>query len=273
MDSRGNDKRDLTLRNRLFQDQLTSKDVMRNLKLTLHYEGTQYQGWQSQGGKRGPTIQDVVADKVEKITAVRAKIIGAGRTDAGVHAKGQVANFRTEHTIDCNSLLRALNSIPPYDIIVSSVEEVPEDFHAQYWALEKHYQYRILNRAVPDPFDSRFSWHLRCTLDLEKMRDAAHFFIGEKDFSSFCGAKCGAKTTRRHLKELKITRNQSIITLDCRGNGFLRHMVRNIVGTLVDVGKGRIIPEDIENIFAACDRRQAGPTAPAQGLFLMKITY
>jgi tRNA pseudouridine38-40 synthase len=246
---------------------------MRNLKLILQYEGTQYQGWQSQGGKRGPTIQDILADKIEKITGARVKVIGAGRTDAGVHAKGQVANFRTEHSIDCSSLLRALNSIPPHDIIISSVEDVPEDFHAQFCALEKHYQYRILNRPIPDPFANRFSWHIRYKLDMNKMINAAHFFIGEKDFASFCGAKCGAKTTRRHLKELKISRNKSIITLDFLGNGFLRHMVRNIVGTLVEVGRGKIVPEDIEKIFAACDRRQAGPTAPAHGLFLMKVTY
>jgi tRNA pseudouridine38-40 synthase len=245
---------------------------MRNLKLTLVYEGTQYRGWQSQGG-RGPNIQEILEDKIEKITRIRTKIIGAGRTDAGVHARGQVANFHTEHTIDTTSLLRALNSIPPYDIIVSETEEVPDDFHARYSALEKRYRYRILNRQTPNPFDSRFSWHVRGVLDMEKMQGAAALFVGEKDFASFKGAKCGAKTTRRNLKQLKITRDQNIITFDLIGSGFLRHMVRNIVGTLVEAGRGKTSVEEIQNIFAARDRRQAGPTAPAHGLFLMSVAY
>ena len=245
---------------------------MRNLKLILEYDGTQYRGWQSQKG-RGITIQDVLEEKIAKITGDRSSILGAGRTDAGVHARGQVANFQTSHTIDCNSLLRALNSIPPPDIIVSDVQDVPQDFHARYCAQEKQYRYRILNRSVPDPFESRFSWHLRYVLDQEKMQNAASVFVGKKDFASFRGAKCGAKTTQRDLKQLKITRDRSMIVFDLVGNGFLRHMVRNIVGTLVEVGKGKLSPDDIENIFAACDRRAAGPTAPAHGLFLMSVTY
>jgi tRNA pseudouridine38-40 synthase len=245
---------------------------MRNLKLTLQYEGTQYQGWQSQAGN-GLTIQDVLEDKIETITGVRSNIIASGRTDAGVHARGQVANFHTGHNIDCASLLRALNSIPPFDIIVSEVEEVPDDFHARYSAKEKHYRYRILNHPVLDPFESRFCWHIRCNLYMDKMKKAALVFIGEKDFSSFRGAGCGAKTTRRDLKQLKINRDQSMIVFDFVGTGFLRHMVRNIVGTLVEVGKGKIDPQDIEKIFKACDRCQAGPTAPACGLFLMSVKY
>lgn len=245
---------------------------MRNLKLTLQYEGTQYHGWQSQAGA-GLTIQDVVEDKIETVTGVRSNIIASGRTDAGVHARGQVANFHTEHNIDSPSILRALNSIPPFDIIVSSVEEVPDDFHARYSAKVKHYRYRILNRPVSDPFESRYSWHIRYDLDMDKMKQAAILFIGERDFASFRGAGCGAKTTRRDLKQLKITYDESMIIFDFVGTGFLRHMVRNIMGTLVEVGKGKIDPDRIEKIFAACDRRQAGPTAPAQGLFLMSVTY
>ena len=243
---------------------------MRNLKLTLVYDGTQYQGWQTQRGN-GITIQDVLEDKIEKITGVRPKIIGSGRTDAGVHARGQVSNFHTEHNIDCSSLLRAVNSIPPHDIVVSKVEEVSDDFHAQYYAQQKHYRYRILNCPIPDPFESRLSWHIRYKLDLEKMQNAARIFLGEKDFASFRGAKCGAKTTRRNLKQLKIIRKESIITFDLIGNGFLRHMVRNIVGTLVETGRGKTL--DIQKIFTARDRRLAGPTAPAHGLCLMSVKY
>ncbi len=245
---------------------------MRNLKLTLQYEGTQYQGWQSQAGN-GLTIQDVLEDKIETVTSVRCNIIASGRTDAGVHARGQVANFHTGHNIDCASLVRALNSIPPFDIIVSEAKEVPDDFHARYSALCKHYRYRILNRPVSDPFESRYSWHIRYDLDMDKMQEAALVFIGEKDFSSFRGAGCGAKTTRRDLKQLKITRKESMIVFDFVGTGFLRHMVRNIMGTLVEVGKGKLDPEAIEKIFDASDRRSAGPTAPACGLFLMSVTY
>lgn len=245
---------------------------MRNLKLTVEYEGTKYRGWQSQRGK-GSTIQDVLEEKIEKITGVRSVIFSAGRTDAGVHARGQVANFHTGHTISCNCLLRALNSIPPHDIIVSRVEEVPGDFHARYHALGKHYCYRILNRPIPDPFESRFSWHIPYMLNLEKMQEAAGVFIGEKDFASFRGAKCGVKTSRRNLKQLKITRQQCMINLDFIGTGFLRYMVRNIVGTLVEVGKEKTSLEDLERIFAARDRRTAGPTAPGHGLFLMSVIY
>ena len=248
------------------------KHIMRNLKLTLQYDGTRYRGWQTQQGK-GPTIQETLEERIEKITGVRPKLISAGRTDSGVHACGQVANFNTEHTIACDSFLRAINSIPPHDIIISHAEDVPEDFHARYRAKEKHYRYRILNSPVNDPFQMPFSWHIPYRLDMEKMKEAAKVFVGENDFTSFRGAGCGAKTTVRNLKRLKISRREDMIDLDFLGTGFLRHMVRNIVGTLVEVGRGKTAPEEVKGILAARNRCIAGPTAPAQGLFLMSVTY
>jgi len=255
---------------------------MRYIRLLIEYAGTNYHGWQSQ--KSGGTIQDVLYDSLFSITGEQGKVIGASRTDAGVHALGQVAVFETRSQLSPPVFMRALNAKLPPDIRILAADETDRDFHPRYRAIHKSYFYLISNTARRSAFLSSYMWTTGAALDLARMREAAAFVLGQHDFSSFRASGCGAKTTTRTVSFLEIARSEEIsfmtaifegnfIRISIEANAFLRHMVRNIVGTLVEVGRGKLSPESFRDILSSCDRTAAGPTAPAQGLFLDKITY
>ncbi len=255
---------------------------MRYLKLLLEYDGTNYHGWQTQ--KPGGTIQDVIKEKIQGITGEDVRLTGASRTDAGVHALGQVAVFGTESRLEPDVITRALNAKLPADIRILDAEEAQGDFHPRYDAIRKSYFYVICEARQHSSFMHRYIWYVHLVLDTDLITEAASLLTGEHDFSSFRGAGCGAKHPVRTVHSLDVSRLREIIFMTCpikgdfikiriEANAFLRHMVRNIIGTLVEVGRGRISVEEFGRILNARDRTVAGPTAPAQGLFLEKITY
>ncbi|RLB05929.1 MAG: tRNA pseudouridine(38-40) synthase TruA [Deltaproteobacteria bacterium] len=245
---------------------------MRNVKLTIEYDGTAYHGWQIQPGLR--TIQGVMKEKIAQITQEEVNLIGAGRTDAGVHALGQVANFRTSSKINPFSLQRGLNSLLPPDIVIRDVQEAEEGFHARFSARSKVYEYHILNQPYPSAIWRNFAWFVPFELDLSSMRRCAEILIGTHDFSSFRAAGDESRHSIREVLRLEIERRgDSLIVVAIEANAFLREMVRSIVGTLVDVGRGKTSPTEFEEIFRARDRRLAGMTAPAHGLFLKEVKY
>jgi tRNA pseudouridine38-40 synthase len=245
---------------------------MRNIKLLIEYDGTKYQGWQVQ--PKGLTIQGVLEEKIRLLTGEPIRLFGSGRTDSGVHALGQVAHFKTKSPMDILLMQRALNSLLPPDIVIQKIEEVHEGFHARKHSKSKVYEYRILNRHLRSAFQQGYVWHISQKLDLEAMRRAGRFLIGEHDFSSFQSTGSPTRTTIRKVmraewkKELK-----GLIRFEIEANGFLKQMVRSIVGTLVEVGKGKINSEEFKKILDSKDRKKAGPTAPAQGLFLKEVKY
>ncbi len=249
---------------------------MRNLKLTLAYDGTDYYGWAIQ--PKLPTIQGAVVEVLEKITQERVRLHGCGRTDAGVHALGQVAHFKTRSEIPAENLRRALNSLLPPAIRVTDVQEVPRDFHARWHAEAKTYRYRLLCADICPPFLWRYVYHYPYPLNTDAMRAALPCFIGEHDFTSFsswASERDEEKNKVRTILSLDLTTGDSDqeVILAIRGRAFLRHMVRKIVGTLLEVGKGRLQPQDIAAIFAARDRTRSGPTVPASGLCLVSVDY
>lgn len=245
---------------------------MRNIKLTIEYDGTDFHGWQIQPGLR--TIQGVIKERIAQITQGEVNLIGAGRTDAGVHALGQVANFQTESFIELIALQRGLNSLLAPDIVIKDVEEVGEDFHARFSARSKRYEYHILNRSYPSALLRAYAWFIPHQLDLAVMERCGRLLIGSHDFSSFRASGDESRHSVREVIRLEIERRQGdLIVIVIAANAFLREMVRSIVGTLVDVGKGKTSLEEFEEIFGARDRRQAGMTAPAQGLFLVEVKY
>jgi tRNA pseudouridine38-40 synthase len=244
---------------------------MRTLKLVLEYDGSNYCGWQAQSD--APTIQGVLEQALAKILGERVRVSGAGRTDAQVHALGQVASFRSASHLPVEALHRGLNSLLPRDVAIREVQDAPADFHARFSALGKVYAYRILNRPVRSPLRLRYVWHVPQPLDLLTMAVAASYLRGTHDFASFQAAGSGVKTTERTLTELTVTRDGEEVVVRITAKGFLRHMVRNIVGTLVEVGRGARPPTDVKQILEACDRRLAGVTAPPQGLYLVEVLY
>lgn len=255
------------------------------LKLQIQYEGTHYNGWQVQPRQgRSQTIQGILQECIYRLTGERAKVTAAGRTDAGVHAIEQVVTFETtsRHTADVYK--RALNAMLPEDIRIMKVEKVEEGFHARYSAASKRYVYMIANNEDLPVFLRRYVWWIRIPLDLGSMITASKFLIGTHDFSSFRGSGCGARTTVRTIHSILLEGMDSVpfIFTEFEGNfikvtveaeAFLRHMVRNIVGTLVEVGKGRFGPDAVKDILNAKNRKFAGPTAPSQGLFLERVIY
>ena len=243
----------------------------KNIKLTIEYDGTAYHGWQRQ--PRHISIQQVIKEKIEIIAKEKINLIGASRTDAGVHALGQVANFRTESRMDEGEWLRALNSLLPSDIVIKKTETVPFDFHSRFSAKGKQYKYLILNQPVPSALNRNYAWHIPYPLKITGMRKAARFLIGRHNFSSFRASSCSAKNPVRTIKRLTITKKDSFIQFTIEADAFLHHMVRNIVGTLVYVGMGKLLPTQIENILKSKDRRLAGKTAPPHGLYLVKVIY
>jgi tRNA pseudouridine38-40 synthase len=244
---------------------------MRNLKLIIEYDGTHYQGWQSQ--KNGLTTQDVLEEALSQILNQKIRVNGSGRTDSGVHALGQVANVKTESALDTNALLKGANSLLPPDILIKHIEEVPENFHARFSATSRIYEYRIWNTSQPSVFSRSYSWWVQTPLDVEVMRKAAFCLIGWHDFSSFQGADHEKVSPEREVMEVGFRHEGPEVIFFIQANAFLRHMVRNIMGTLVAVGKGKMSHQEFVEIVEARDRAKAGKTAPAQGLFLKEVCY
>jgi tRNA pseudouridine38-40 synthase len=247
---------------------------MRNLKITLQYDGTNYVGWQRQ--ESGTSIQGLLEDAIAPIAGGPVTVHGAGRTDAGVHALAQVATASFDGTLDSLTLARALNAILPTDVRVLAIEEVEPRFHARFSATGKVYEYRIVNAPIVSPFLSRYVWHVPQPLALDAMRRASTPLVGAHDFAAFQGAGSVVSSTDRAIRRLEWADGGGYdlpLILRVEGDGFLRHMVRNIVGTLVEVGTGRWPASKVEAILASRDRSQAGPTAPAQGLFLVRVEY
>jgi tRNA pseudouridine38-40 synthase len=247
--------------------------MMRNIKLVLEYDGTDYHGWQSQIGSGKPTIQDSLEQAIRTLAREDVKTCSSGRTDAGVHALGHVANFRTANSMPPAAWAPALNHLLPRDIRVLASGEVPLDFHARYSALGKTYTYRILCRRAPTALYRDHAWHVNRALNVARMRKAASFLVGRHDFSAFRGSGCSAKTPVRTLKAVVIRKAGEFIELSLEADAFLQYMVRNITGTLVDVGLGRFAPGDVKVMLESRDRTRAGMTAPPQGLYLVKVFY
>ena len=245
---------------------------MRNIKLTIEYDGSAYHGWQIQRGVR--TIQGVMREHIAQITQKKINLIGAGRTDAGVHALAQVANFKTESTLDLSSLQRGLNSLLPPDIVVRGLEEVAEEFHARFSARSKVYEYHILNQPYPSALLRNYAWFIHDELDIPSIKKCGKLLIGSHDFSSFRASGDESRHSMREVIQLEIERREdNLIVVTIEANAFLREMVRSIVGTLVDVGRRKTSFAEFKDIFGAHDRRRAGMTAPAHGLFLVEVKY
>ena len=242
-----------------------------NIKLTIEYDGTNYHGWQIQ--PNGTTIQEVLEQALEKILGVKTRLNGSGRTDAGVHALGQVANFVYAADIDLRRLLKGLNGVTPPDIVVKQVEAVPDSFDARRDGRSRVYMYRIWNHPFPSAFHRRFSWHVHDPLDLSSMQEAIRCLEGEHNFASFQAAGCDALHPIRKIYSNSLSREGDFLVYTIEATAFLRHMVRNIVGTLVEVGRGERSPREFAELLKAQDRTQAGPTAPAYGLFLVEVRY
>jgi len=242
----------------------------RNIKLILQYDGTDYCGWQVQQNQ--PTIQGLLLEILARLEGRPIILHGAGRTDSGVHALHQVANFFSEKTLSCRQLKRAINANLPYDIRVIAVEEVDLSFHARYSARQKTYRYQIATGEVVSPFEYRYLYHYPHPLDLTPMKIAAQSLVGTHDFAAFATAS-DAETTIRTLTSLIIEQTGDRIELQVAGNGFLRYMVRTIVGTLMEVGRGRLSAESINDILLGRSRSRAGQTAPAHGLTLLRVDY
>ena len=245
---------------------------MRNFKLTLCYDGGRYDGWQRQGNS-DDTIQGRLETLLSRLLDQSIEVAGSGRTDAGVHALEQVCSFRAETEEDCGELLRQIRRYLPEDIGAIALEDAPPRFHARLSCREKTYVYRIWNSDEPNVFERKWMLSVPQELDTEAMRRAAAQLPGEHDFSSFCANRHMKKTAVRKLKSIEITRMGNEIRIALTADGFLYHMVRIIVGTLLEVGEGKRAAEDMAAILASRDRMEAGPTAPAQGLTLWSVKY
>jgi tRNA pseudouridine38-40 synthase len=243
---------------------------VRNIKLSLQYDGTNYCGWQIQ--PNGVTIQGILTEFLNRLEGHPITLHGAGRTDSGVHALNQVASFFTEKTIPCHKLKRAINGNLPLDIRVTEVEEMPLDFHARFSAKGKSYSYQLAVGEIVSPFEYRYFYHYPYQLDLEKMQLGAKLLVGTHNFSAFATAPETSSCVRT-ITMVDVIQKQDQINFQVEGNGFLRYMVRTIVGTLLEVGRGKIAPESIADILQSGERAKAGATAPACGLTLLKVNY
>jgi tRNA pseudouridine38-40 synthase len=246
---------------------------VRNIKLTIEYEGTNYQGWQVQGN--APTIQKTLEEAISNVVQHPVAIIGSGRTDSGVHALGQVASFSTSSEIPARNIVHAINSHLPPDVAVLAADDAAPDFHARYAAKEKTYRYRILSRDIRSPLLHDRAYHLRAPLDLDLMKRAARHLVGEHDFQAFQSKSPEAegKSSVRTITRLDVERCGDLIKFHVTANGFLYNMVRAIVGTLIEVGIGKTDPDEVKRILDSKDRSLAGPTAPARGLCLIEVVY
>jgi tRNA pseudouridine38-40 synthase len=244
---------------------------MRRIKLILEYCGTRYHGWQVQ--PNALSVQACLESALSKITNGPVRLHAAGRTDAGVHALGQVAHFDTASTLPLQALQRGLNSLLPDDIAVLQVTEVPLDFHARYAARQKTYAYVVHNHPVRSAFAAPYTWYVPQPLDVPAMRRAAQVLVGRHDFSAFRASSCAARSPVRCVSRVAVKRRAARIFFMLCADGFLQHMVRNIVGTLIDIGRGKIPAEAMTAILQSRQRQRAGPTAPPQGLFLVRVRY
>lgn len=244
---------------------------MRNIKLTICYDGTRYSGWQSQ--KNGLAIQDVIQDIIKRMTGARVTVIGSGRTDAGVHAEAQVANFKTKTKIPLKKLQMGLNSMLPKDIAITYIEEAALKFNAQKSAKSKLYRYTIMNNDYMDPLRRHFAAKCFFKLNLSSMRKAAGYLTGRHDFRSFQAADEKERSSVRTIKSIKIEKDGDMVHIYVEADGFLYNMARNIAGTLVEVGRGRFEASYVKEIIAKRDRRSSGPTMPAKGLCMVKVRY
>jgi len=244
----------------------------RNFKLTIEYDGSAYFGWQRQ--KNPNTIQGTIEGALHTLTGRNLTLTGSGRTDSGVHALGQVASFRSDTHLAAGDIHRALNALLPEDIIILSCEEMPESFHARFNVVSKCYRYCLLNRPLPAALGRQYAWHIRKPLNISAMDEALVHLKGTHNFKAFEGAGSPRLDSVRQIHRAEfVSREDGRIDFEIEGNGFLRHMVRNIVGTLVDVGLGKIAPNDLMRIRDGKNRGEAGITAPAHGLFLVRVEY
>lgn len=245
---------------------------MKNFKITIEYDGSRYCGWQRQNND--PTIQETIEQALMKMTDQKISVIGSGRTDAGVHAYGQVANFKCDTTLTTSDFRGGLNSLTPEDIVIAECEAVADEFHARFSVTSKIYHYRILNRSNPSAIMRQYAWHIRKTLDLDDMRTAIPHLLGSHDFKALEGAGSPRSHTVRNVMNANLTKvDDGYLVFEIEADGFLRYMVRNIVGTLVEVGLGKISPADVKHILDSKDRSRAAATAPAHGLFLKRVNY
>lgn len=245
---------------------------MKNYKIILQYDGGRYDGWQKQGNTEN-TIQERLESVLSAIAGVPTEIFGSGRTDAGTHALGQVANFKLDWVGTSEELLAKINQALPEDIAVLGIEEASPRFHSRLNAQAKTYEYVIWNDEKSPVFWRKYSFRCEKVLDLEKMKTAAEYFVGEHDFMSFCANKRMKKSTVRKIYDITFTKMDGRIHIAFHGNGFLYQMVRIIVGTLIEVGEGKRTVEEIPEIMAARNREVAGFTAPSRGLFLKEVCY
>lgn len=244
---------------------------MPTVKLIVEYDGTRYAGWQRQPDQ--PTIQEAIETAVKQLTQRDVSVIGAGRTDAGVHALGQVASFRIDKEWTPHEWVKGMNARLPDDIVVRSADLMPEEFHARYAAKGKLYQYRILNRPERPALHRAYVWHVYRPLAIEAMREAAMNLVGTHDFSSFEGSLTDNEDPMCRLGRLTVSMEEDLLLIDAYADRFLKHMVRNIVGTLVEIGQGKRAADEMVAILHAKDRTKAGRTAPPHGLFLLRVDY
>ncbi len=246
--------------------------MSKNFMITIEYDGSAFHGWQRQAERR--TIQGQIEKALETMTGTAVHLTGSGRTDAGVHAYGQVANFHCKTRLGPEIFHKGLNSLLPEDIIITSCRQVHENFHARFDVKSKTYHYKILNRPMPVAIGRQYAWHIRKELNLDAMRQAARHLLGTHDFKAFEGSGSPrADTVRSIMNSDLVEENDGYVVFEIEGDGFLKFMVRNIVGTLVDVGLSRISPDDVHGILASKNRNLAGVTAPAHGLFLVSVKY
>lgn len=244
---------------------------MRNIAMVVSYDGTEYHGWQIQPGLK--TVEKALKEAIEKVVDHSVRLIAGARTDAGVHAIGQVVNFRTESTTPTQNILRGVNTLLPYDIRVTACLEVDARFNARVHAESKTYVYVVFNSHIISPFFFRYTWHVPYKLDVKFMNTLAGYLVGKKDFSAFKKKGEIYRKTEREILKAGVRKKGNFIYFFIEGTGFMRYMVRNIVGTLLLGGMRRISEEDLLNIIDSKDRDMAGPTAPARGLFLKRIKY
>lgn len=246
--------------------------MRKNFKLIIEYDGSSYHGWQRQKNRK--TIQGEIEKAIMTITGKKIALTGSGRTDAGVHAFGQVANFYCDTEISPEVFQRGLNGLMPKDIIIKECNTVDEKFHARYDAKTKTYRYKILNRTIPAAICRQYAWFIKKKLDLDAMQSAILHIIGTNDFKAFEGAGSPRSSTKRRVINASLQQKEKeYLIFEIEANGFLRFMVRNIVGTLLDVGLCKITPDDFKKILLSKDRNLAGATAPPHGLFLMNVKY
>ncbi len=243
-------------------------------KITFEYNGTNYCGFQKQPDQPNNSVEEILENAVFDLSQERVKIFASGRTDAGVHALAQVAHLDLNKKFDADTVVAALNNhLRPAEIAVIACEIVDENFHARFSAKTRHYRYILVNRRAPLTLQKNLAWHIPQKLDLAAMTKAAKFLIGEHDFSSFRDSNCQAKSATKNIRKIEITKNGDEIFIEVSARSFLHHMVRNIVGTLILVGSGKIESDEMKNILESHDRTKSGPNAPSCGLYFLSVDY